>query len=168
MVKRLVENYLETGLVDPQLLEAAIKVGTRRGKTPKTDIEKRKKAREYYRKHKAEILKKAKLYRMKNKKRLSAYAKAYRKKFGESSLETWDDILAQLNSLLDVAEEVDSRLALIILQAINEIETGLVSDEELPDYQQLVMDVEEILYGNSEDSTDDMSDDGGEGNETNY
>ena len=161
MIKTLVEKYLQTGLVDPQLLEGALKVGSRRGKTPKTDIEKRKKARQYYMKHRAEILKKAKLYRMKNKRRLAAYAKAYRKKFGES-LETWDDILAQLNDLLDVAEEVDSRLALIILQAINEIETGLVSDEDLPDYQEMVAEIEDILYGDTgDDSSDDMTDDGG-------
>ncbi len=151
-VKLLVEQYLETGEVDPMLVSEAIRVGVRKGKTPKTDPEKRKKAKEYYKKHRAEILKKAKEYRKKNKKKLQAYAKAYRQKFGESVEEKdWQALLETLQELLDIAEEVDPVLTVLIYKAINDIDAGQVEEEDYQDYKEMIDEITQALIGEDDD-----------------
>ncbi len=157
--KKIVESYLQTGEIDTEALNEMIRVGVRKGKKPKTDPKKRKKAREYYKKHKAQILKKAKEYRKKNKKKLQAYAKAYRKKFGESVEEKdWQSLLEALQELLDITEEIDPVLTVILAKAVDEIESGQVEDEDYEEYLKIVEEITEALTP-EEDDDDTETDD---------
>ncbi|RMD47052.1 MAG: hypothetical protein D6834_01520 [Aquificota bacterium] len=160
MIEKIVENYLKTGQIDEEALEEMIRVGVRKGKKPKTDPKKRKKAKEYYKKHKAEILKKAKEYRKKNKKKLVAYAKAYRKKFGEAVEEKdWQGLLEQLQELLDMAEEIDAVLSVVISKAIDEIEAGQVEDEDFEEYKTMIEEIYDALIGEEEGDGDEETND---------
>lgn len=158
-VKKIVESYLHTGEIDTDVLNEMIRVGVRKGKKPKTDPKKRKKAREYYKKHRAEILKKAKEYRKKNKKKLQAYAKAYKQKFGESVEEKdWQALLETLQELLDIVEEIDPVLTVALAKAVNEIEGGQVEDEDYEEYLKMVEEITEALTS-EEDDDDTETDD---------
>ncbi|MCX7726862.1 MAG: hypothetical protein N2053_08430 [Chitinispirillaceae bacterium] len=150
LAKGIVDEFLRTGLVDPQTLEEAIRVGVRRGKKPKTNIDTRKKAKLYYKQHKAEILKKMKQYRMKNKRQLAAYAKAYRKKFGEAVEDAGKDLdllSASFELLLAIGvfsddEELQEKAS----EILDEIYSQEIDDATYEELKSILLDAVDSLY----------------------